>query len=99
MSSSSSNTEYSLDSEASGLGSIPEYDIEVEDDCASQEAVHVEAHSLSEESGDSLELAYAEEPLADEEWLKHYEKKAKETEELKLKLERRLHGDEGGDSW
>ena len=104
MSSSSSNTEYSVDSEVSDVESIPEYDefdeydIEVEDEFA-EFASHGEAHSLSQESRDSFEMAYAEEPLADEEWLKQYEKEVKETEDLKLKLQRRLDGDEGVDSW
>lgn len=41
-------------------------------------------------------MSYAEELLADE-WLKHYEKEGKETEGLKL--ERRLNGTDGVDSW
>jgi len=44
--------------------------------------------SQSQESLDSCDMAYADEPLADEEWIEQYEKEVKENEELEQMLEK-----------
>lgn len=44
-------------------------------------------------------IAYAEEPLADSEWLLNYEKEVKAAADLEKKLKRRLDGTELVDTW
>ena len=52
-------------------------------------------------SCESLEndMAYADEPLADEEWLKKYEEEVDETNKLEQELRERLEGSVQVDSW
>ena len=50
------------------------------------------------ESLNSCDMAYGNEPLADEEWIAQYEKEVKENEDLECKLEKRLNGTEEVDS-
>ena len=51
-------------------------------------------------SNESLEeMAYVDEPLADEEWLKRYNEEIKENEDLEKMLQKRLDGTEHADSW
>ena len=52
-------------------------------------------------SCESLEndMAYAAEPLADEEWLKKYEEEVDETNKLEQELRERLEGSVQVDSW
>ena len=65
------------------------YDLEVEDSSNSSE------HETSDdEPGD----AYANEPMADEEWLAQYEERKTE-EELEKKLQNRLSGAEDNKEW
>jgi len=71
---------------------IRDYNMEVEDDFDDSAA-----DSASNESCD--EMAYANEPLADEEWLKKYREEVKENEELKRVLQIRLESAEYADSW
>jgi len=92
MSSTDASSECSYDSEDSEIFFIRDFNMEVEDDfddCA--------ADSASNESCD--EMAYADEPLADEEWLKKYSEEVKENEELERTLQKRLDGTEHADSW
>ena len=52
------------------------------------------------DSNESIEeIANADEPLADEEWLKRYNKEVKQNEELERMLQIRLDGTEHVDSW
>ena len=44
-------------------------------------------------------MAYAAEPLADEEWLKKYEEEVDETNKLEQELRERLEGSVQVDSW
>ena len=94
MSSDQSNSDCYTDSEDSDISFIADYEIEEEDDGESRSMV-----SQSEESLDSCDMAYADEPLADEEWIEQYEKEVKENEELQRMLEKRLNGTERVDSW
>ena len=94
MSSDQSNSDCYTDSEDSDISFIADYEIEEEDDGESRSMV-----SQSEESLDSCDMAYADEPLADEEWIEQYEKEVKENEELERMLEKRLNGTERVDSW
>jgi len=55
------------------------------------------ADIASDEEG-NLE-AYADDPLADEEWLKLYEKERKEEEALVKTLRKRLNGTENVRDW
>lgn len=92
MCSTDASSECSYDSEDSEFFFIRDFNMEVEDDfddCA--------ADSASNESCD--EMAYADEPLADEEWLKKYSEEVKENEELERMLQKRLDGTEHADSW
>ena len=45
------------------------------------------------------DIAYADEPLADEEWLKKYEEEDAETNKLEQELRERLEGSVQVDSW
>ena len=45
------------------------------------------------------DIAYADEPLADEEWLKVYEEEVGETKKLEQELRERLEGSVQVDSW
>ena len=94
MSSDQSNSDCYTDSEDSDISFIADYEIEEEDDGESRSMV-----SQSEESLDSCDMAYADEPLADEKWIEQYEKEVKENEELERMLEKRLNGTERVDSW
>ena len=94
MSSDQSNSDCYTDSEDSDISFIADYEIEEEDDGESRSMV-----SQSEKSLDSCDMAYADEPLADEEWIEQYEKEVKENEELERMLEKRLNGTERVDSW
>ena len=44
-------------------------------------------------------MANADEPLADEEWLKRYNEEVEQNEELERMLQKRLDGTEHVDSW
>ena len=57
------------------------------------------ASSESNENLDACDLAYAYEPMADEDWLKEYEKEQKENEKLQRMLEKRLGSEVRVDSW
>ena len=56
---------------------------------------------MSQVSCESLEndIAYADEPLADEEWLKKYKEEVDETNKLEEELRERLEGSVQVDSW
>ena len=93
MASDNIDSDYSVESKDSDVCSLPEYDIEEED--GDLEVMP----SKSEERLDSCDLADADEPIADEEWLKEYEKEQKENEKLERMLEKRLNGTTRVDSW
>ena len=95
VSSENLDSECSIDSEDSDLLDVffsPDYNIED----ARESPL---SPSEREESLDSCDMAYAFEPLADEELIKLYEKEVKENEELKRMLEKKLNGTETVDSW
>ena len=74
MASSNDIYDTSSDSEDSEIDYVPDYETEVEC-CSSQ--------GQNSSSGDDGDLeAYADEPLADEEWLAKYEAEKKEEEKL-----------------
>ena len=93
MASDNVDSDYSVESEDSDVCSLPEYDIEEEDGDLE------DTRSKSEESLDSCHLGDADEPIADAEWLKEYEKEQKENEKLERMLEKRLNGTTRVDSW
>ena len=96
MSSNHSNSDCYTDSEDSDISFIPDYDIEIEEDDGDSRSMA----TSSQESLESLcDMAYADEPLADEEWIAQYEKEVKENEDLERKLEKRRNGTEEVDSW
>ena len=72
MASDNIDSDYSVESEDSDVCSLPEYELEEEDG-----DLEVTSNK-SEESLDSCDLADTDEPIADEEWLKEYEKEQKE---------------------
>ena len=88
MASSDTNLESDHGSDDSNFYFIPDYDMEVESQGS---------HSESDESID--EMGYADEPLADEDWLKKYNEEVKENKDLEKKLQKRLDGTEHVDSW
>lgn len=91
MSSSDTSSECSYDSEDSEIFFNRDYDVEVEDGFES---------TNDTDSNESLkEIANADEPLADEEWLKRYSEEVKQNEELERLLRKRLDGTEHVDSW
>lgn len=93
MASDNIDSDYSVESEDSDVCSLPEYEMEEEDG-----DLEVTSNK-SEESLDSYDLADTDEPIADEEWLKEYEKEQKENEQLERMLEKRLNGTTRVDSW
>ena len=98
MSSNHSNSDCYTDSEDSDISFIPDYDIEIEEDDGDSRSMATSSQG-SLESLDNCDMAYADEPLADEEWIAQYEKEVKENEDLERKLEKRLNGTEEVDSW
>ena len=84
MSSSTTDSDNSIKSEDPDIGSLPEYDIEKEDGDLQMRPV---LQSKSEENLDSCDLAYADVRMADENWLKAYEKELKVNEKLGRMLE------------
>ena len=95
MSSDNSDSEYFIDSKHSEVSSVEEYDIGVEEEDGDLQA----ASSQIDKNLDACDMAYAFEPMADEDWLKQYEKEQKENEKLKQMLRKRLGGEEQVDSW
>ena len=79
MSSSDTSSECSYDSEDSEIFFIRDYDTEVEDG--------FESTNEKKDSNERIEeIANTDEPLADEEWLKRYNKEVKQNEELERML-------------
>lgn len=92
MSSRESDVESFSGSEDSEASSELCFDIEVED----EERVADGRESPCESTDD---MACADEPLADEEWLKRYEEEKEEDKRLELKLQARLNGTVQVESW
>ena len=90
VSSSESNSESICDSEDSQASSESNFDIELEDEECESRVSHCES---------SEDMAYADEPLADEEWLKNYEKKEEENKRLEQEHQARLDGTVQVESW
>lgn len=91
MSSSDTSSECSYDSEDSEIFFIWDYDVEVEDG--------FESTNDTDSNGSIEEIANADEPLADDEWLKRYNEEVKQNEELERMLQKRLDGTDHVDSW
>lgn len=91
MSSSDSSSECSYDSEDSEIFFIRDYDVEVEDG--------FESTNDTDSNGSIEEIANADEPLADDEWLKRYNEEVKQNEDLERMLQKRLDGTKHVDSW
>ncbi len=88
MSSRDTNSESDNASDDSNVYFVPDYDMEVESESG---------HSESDKSID--EMGYADEPLADEEWLKKYNEEVKDNEDLEKMVQKRLDDTEHVDSW
>ena len=83
MASSYASLDSSSDSEdTEGFASDIDYDMEVEGS----------SHSSDQEDEDEPEEAYADEPLADDEWLTLYVKEMEMERKLEKKLKKRLRG-------
>ena len=85
-----SNNFSSTSSSDSEVSEMEDYDLEVEGSPNSSAAV-------SEKEG--TQEAYANNPLADEEWLELYERERKEEEALEKMLQKRLNGTEKVQDW
>ena len=72
-----------------------DFDVEVEDEDDKDERDLYASHCESTEDI----MAYAEEPLADEEWLKKYEAANKENKRLEQELQARLDGAVQVETW
>ena len=70
---------------------IPDHDVEVEDG--------IESTNDTDSNERIEEIVNADEPLADEEWLKRYNEEGKQNQELQRMLQKRLDGTEHVDSW
>ena len=89
MSDSSSDTDFD---------DVSEYHMEDENEEGGSRRVEaVEAAILSSDSYEAF--AYAEEPVADEEWLRKYYKELNEQREEKEAFERRLDGTDPRELW
>ena len=95
MASTEVSSDSSSDSDASERNSAANYELELEDSSLHSTSSDQEFDGLDEEE---LE-AYASEPLADDEWLKLYEKERKEKEELEKKLKDRFDGTKEVSTW
>ena len=95
MASSDSLSGSSCDSDDSEINYIPNY--QMEDEEVDEVASNQGQGQFTEEFIDVE--AYADEPLADEEWLAIYEAEKKEEEELESKLKGRLDGTEEASKW
>lgn len=96
MSSSNTDSENSFEYEDSDGCYVSEYDIAFENGDLNDTRV---TPSKSEESVDSLDQIYADEPMADEDWMKAYEKEQEENAKLERMLEERLNGTTRVDVW
>ena len=90
MSSSDTSSACSYDSEDSEIFFIQDYDVEVEDG--------FESTNDTDSNRSIEEIANADEPLADEEWLKRSNEEVKQNEELERMLQKSLDGTEHMDS-
>ena len=72
-----------------------DFDIEVEDEDDEDERDLYASHCESTEDI----MAYADEPLADEEWLKKYEAENEENKRLEQELQARLDGAVQVETW
>ena len=91
MASEDVNFTSSSDSEDSEVNFITDYVLEVEG-----------SSNSSDQDGEDLDNeleAYADEPLADDEWLAIYEDERKADEELEKRLQNRLDGTEEVSKW
>ena len=95
MESSDPDSESINKSETSESSFELDFDIEVEDD--GNEDEH-ELQASRCESSDKI-MAYADEPLADEDWLKKYEAENEENKRLEEELRKRLDGTVQVKSW
>ena len=95
MESSNSDSESLNESEGSESSFELDLDIEVEDDGDEDER---ESQASRCESSDEI-MAYADEPLADENWLKKYEAENEENRRLEQELQKRLDGTVQVESW
>ena len=95
MESSDTDSESIIESEFSESSFELDFDIEVEYD--SDEDEHGSQASQCESSDEIM--AYADEPLADEEWLKKYEAENEENKRLEEELQKRLDGTVQVKSW
>ena len=87
MSSTSSDSETSFDSEDSDINFIRGYEIEAEQDvlCESPQ-------SSSLTSSDEEAAAHADDPMADTEWTSNYQKQIDADKKLERRLKDRLEG-------
>ncbi|XP_029183407.2 uncharacterized protein LOC114951365 [Acropora millepora] len=95
MESSDPDSESINESEDSVASFEDDFDIEVEDEDDEDERYLYASHC---ESTEDL-MAYADEPLADEEWLKKYEAENEENKRLEQELQARLDGAVQVETW
>jgi len=95
MESSDPDSESINESEGSESSFELDFDIEVEDDGDEDKS---ESQASRCESSDEI-MAYADEPLADEDWLKKYEEENEENKRLEEELQKRLDGTVQVESW
>ena len=95
MESSDQDSESIDESEGSESSFELDFDIEVEDDGDEEES---ESQASRCESSDEI-MAYADEPLADEDWLKKHEAENEEDKCLEQELQKRLDGTVEVESW
>lgn len=80
---------------SSEFSTFSDYDLEVDED----DDVDVDLNSDALQELNLNKFPYSEEPLADQEWVKDYNQKVKETEELKEQLVKRLDGTISTSEW
>ncbi|CAB4003761.1 Hypothetical predicted protein [Paramuricea clavata] len=91
MSDHETDSEESYQTDDSDINFIPGYIMECPDLGSSDDGSSLE--------DDNAGLAYADEPLADDEWLQNYNRQERERLELQEKLERRLDGSVEMSEW
>lgn len=96
MSSCSSDSEISFDSEDSEINFIAGYEIEAEQDV---DVSLASPQSSPLTSSDEEAAAYADDPLADAEWTAKYQKEMDANEELERRLKDRLDGNVELSAW
>ncbi len=98
---SSDDYDYETDAEGEAIAMIPEYSLEDEQEQGAARP-NVNNHDLNEDPwgfGSDVEDPYADDPIADEEWMENYRRERQVELRRNEELENRLNGTSEVNSW